>query len=66
MPVANYPGALWFLGYADQALKMNHRAIEVARALSDPFSLTFAEVFLCYRAAIIGETCALFTGHPSA
>ena len=39
---------LWFLGYPDQALKINHGAIEVARALSDPFSLTFAEIFLCY------------------
>ena len=27
---------------------MNHGAIEVAQALSDPFSLTFAEIFLCY------------------
>jgi len=39
---------LWFLGYPDQALKMSHGAVEVARALSDPFSLTFAEIFLCY------------------
>jgi len=39
---------LWFLGYPDQALKMNYRAVEVAQALSDPFSLIFAEIFLCY------------------
>ena len=39
---------LWFLGYPDQALKMNYRAVEVARELSDPFSLIFAEIFLCY------------------
>jgi predicted ATPase len=39
---------LWFLGCPEQALKMNHGAVEVARALSDPFSLTFAEIFLCY------------------
>jgi len=39
---------LWFLGYPDHALKMSHGAIEVARALSDPFSLIFAEIFLCY------------------
>jgi len=39
---------LWFLGYPDQALRMIHQAIEVARALSDPFSLIFAEIFLCY------------------
>jgi DNA-binding winged helix-turn-helix (wHTH) protein/predicted ATPase len=39
---------LWFLGYPDQALKMNYQAVELARALSDPFSLIFAEIFLCY------------------
>lgn len=39
---------LWFLGYSEQALKMNHGAVEVAQALSDPFSLIFAEIFLCY------------------
>jgi DNA-binding winged helix-turn-helix (wHTH) protein/predicted ATPase len=39
---------LWILGYSDQALKMSHGAFEVARVLSDPFSLTFAEIFLCY------------------
>jgi predicted ATPase len=39
---------LWFLGYPDQALQMNHGAVEVARALSDPFSLLFAETFLGY------------------
>ena len=39
---------LWFLGYPNRALRMNHRAVEVARALSDPFSLIFAEIFLCY------------------
>jgi predicted ATPase/DNA-binding winged helix-turn-helix (wHTH) protein len=39
---------LWFLGYPDQALKMIHRAVELARALSDPFSLIFAKIFLCY------------------
>lgn len=38
---------LWFLGYPDQALKMNYKAIEVARALPDPFSLLLAEIFLC-------------------
>ena len=39
---------LWFLGYPNRALRMNHLAVEVARALSDPFSLIFAEIFLCY------------------
>ncbi len=39
---------LWFLGYPDQALKMSHGAVEVARALSDPISLVFAESFLCH------------------
>jgi predicted ATPase len=50
---------LWFLGYPDQALKMNHRAIEVARALSDPFSLIFAEIFLCYVQHHRGDVRAL-------
>ena len=38
---------LWFLGYPDQALKMNYGAVELAQALSDPFSLVLAEIFLC-------------------
>jgi predicted ATPase len=38
---------LWFLGYPDQALKMSHGAVVVARVLSDPFSLVLAEIFLC-------------------
>ena len=55
---------LWFLGYPDQALKMNHRAIEVARALSIRSALLLLR-FSSATCSIIGETCALFTGHPS-
>jgi predicted ATPase len=40
--------AIWFLGYPDQSLKMNGRAIEVARAFSDPVSLMYAEILLCF------------------
>jgi len=34
---------LWHLGYPDQALKRGNEAVELARGLSHPFSLTFAE-----------------------
>ncbi|HYL60447.1 MAG TPA: hypothetical protein VEU51_16385 [Candidatus Acidoferrales bacterium] len=40
--------ALWFLGYPEQALKMNHAAVDLARALCDPISLVFAESLLCH------------------
>ena len=39
---------LWSLGYPGQAIKMSHAAVEVARELSDPFSLVFAEAYLGY------------------
>lgn len=39
---------LWFLGYPNQALEISHQSIEVARGLSDPFSIIFAEIFHCY------------------
>jgi DNA-binding winged helix-turn-helix (wHTH) protein/predicted ATPase len=39
---------LWFLGYPEQALKMNHGAVDLARALCDPISLVFAESLLCH------------------
>jgi predicted ATPase len=34
--------SLWHLGHADQALKLNREAIEMARAIGHPFTLTFA------------------------
>jgi predicted ATPase len=37
---------LWFLGYPDQALKRAKEAVEYARTLSHPLSLTGAEFFL--------------------
>ena len=33
---------LWHLGYPDQALQRSNQAVEVARALSHPYSLVFA------------------------
>jgi predicted ATPase len=35
--------ALWYLGYPDQALKRGNEALAVARGLSHPHSLAFAE-----------------------
>ena len=37
---------LWQLGYPDQALKRGNEALALAQALSHPFSLAFAEVFV--------------------
>jgi predicted ATPase len=34
--------SLWHLGYPDQALKLNQVAIELARTIGHPFTLTFA------------------------
>src|SRR5262249_28539239 len=34
--------ALWFLGYADQALKRSHEALALAQEMSHPFSLALA------------------------
>jgi predicted ATPase/DNA-binding SARP family transcriptional activator/class 3 adenylate cyclase len=37
---------LWFLGYPDQALKMNLEALELAREVSHPFSLAHVQSFI--------------------
>ena len=37
---------LWQLGYPDQALKRGNEALALAQALSHPFSLAFAEIFV--------------------
>jgi predicted ATPase len=34
--------ALWHLGHPDQALKLNHEAVGLARAIGHPFTLAFA------------------------
>jgi TOMM system kinase/cyclase fusion protein len=34
--------SLWHLGYPDQALKLNQEAVELARAIGHPFTMTFA------------------------
>jgi predicted ATPase len=38
---------LWHLGYPDRALKRGNEALALARRLSHPFSLAFAEFFAC-------------------
>jgi predicted ATPase len=35
--------ALWHLGYAEQALRLNEESVELARSIGHPFSLTYAE-----------------------
>jgi tetratricopeptide (TPR) repeat protein len=37
---------LWFLGYPQQAIKMNREAVALAQQLNEPFSVVFAEQFL--------------------
>jgi predicted ATPase len=49
---------LWFLGYPQQALEMNREAVSVAKQLSDPFSLVFAEHFLSNLHQLRGEVAA--------
>ena len=39
---------LGFLGLSDRAIGMSKESIALAHALSDPFSLHFAQVFMCY------------------
>jgi tetratricopeptide (TPR) repeat protein len=39
--------ALWHLGYADQARKVNHEMLELARSLKHPFSLAYALHHTC-------------------
>src|SRR4029077_5830562 len=34
--------ALWHLGFADQALKLNDEMLELARGINQPFSLEYA------------------------
>lgn len=47
-------GALWSLGYPEQALKRIHEALTLARELSHPLSLAFA---LTFGAARIHQFC---------
>ncbi|NIV37888.1 MAG: hypothetical protein GWN58_53285, partial [Anaerolineae bacterium] len=38
----------WFLGYPDQALELNRKAIALARGLDHPFSLALALSMSCW------------------
>jgi class 3 adenylate cyclase/predicted ATPase len=40
--------ATWFLGYPDQALELNRKAIALARGLDHPFSLALALSMACW------------------
>jgi predicted ATPase len=44
--LSNAALTLWFLGYPDQALKRSNEAFALAQALSHPFSLGFAGLFV--------------------
>jgi len=46
---------LWLLGYPDQALKMNHDALSLARQLSHPFSLGLAQYYAAVLHYLRGE-----------
>jgi class 3 adenylate cyclase/predicted ATPase len=46
---------LWQLGYPDQALNRAREALELARALSHPFGLAWAEVFVDVLRQLRGE-----------
>jgi TOMM system kinase/cyclase fusion protein len=50
--------SLWHLGFPDQALKLNQEAIELARAIGQPFTLTFAlehRAWLCNQCQLADE-----------
>ncbi len=51
--------ALWNLGYPDQALKRSSEALALARALSHPHSVTFAQGHGCRLRANLRETRAV-------
>jgi class 3 adenylate cyclase/predicted ATPase len=53
--------SLWHLGYPDQALKLNQEAVELARAIGHPFTLTFAlehRAWLCNQCLLAAEARA--------
>jgi tetratricopeptide (TPR) repeat protein len=41
-------GALWYLGYPDQALAKSHEALTLARRLSHPFSSVYARFWAAH------------------
>ncbi|HSZ55137.1 MAG TPA: SpoIIE family protein phosphatase [Tepidisphaeraceae bacterium] len=50
--------ALWHLGKVDEALRLNHEAVELARAIRQPFTLAFAlehRAWLCNQARLTSE-----------
>jgi class 3 adenylate cyclase/predicted ATPase len=53
--------SLWHLGYPDQALQLNQEAIELARSIGHPFTLTFAlehRAWLCNQCRLAAEARA--------
>ena len=53
--------ALWHLGNPDQALKLNHEAVKLARTIGQPFTLAFAlehRAWFCNQSRLAGEARA--------